>query len=218
MSDALQIIDFIFGALAFAALAYGFYAYYYQRKREERLFRQKSYMENVQFSLNYVDTRDNTLKIRTIMNEAGSSVFLDQYALNKVTKAAGQTTLEDGVVSLKKGEDQAFVTRSIVNALSARYGDTFLRDAMRGDEELGINTAEFAVCLTNEKYEGIKTQQLRVMVIETNLLQKFSDSAFVDKLNYEVPDHDIRSITLSKIAEYFENKSGAVRTMMLGSF
>mmetsp|Transcript_3830 Transcript_3830/g.4404 ORF Transcript_3830/g.4404 Transcript_3830/m.4404 type:complete len:216 (+) Transcript_3830:261-908(+) len=213
--STIDNLDFVFGLLAFLSVVASWILYLVYQYRRNKSFKEKNFKESVQFSLTYVDSKTNTLRIRTLMELPGARVFHNQYALDKVTDAAAGTTLDDAFIKLGKSSDQDFMLVSALNALSSKYSDVFLREAITGDIESG-SSRKFVFGVSNEKYDTMTFYKLRVMVMAEDLVQKFNDPAYVDSLNYEVPYHNIRARTMAQMAGHYAEDNGVCRGMYLG--
>ena len=113
-----------------------------------------------------------TLLLRTLLEESAASVWINDYGVGRVLKAARRTTFENPFLQIEGERDRDLVMIAVLNVLSERFSDAFVAQA------LGIpaTTESFLYGLTWERYGEMKTQKLRVMVIKQSDLQRMFDS------------------------------------------
>lgn len=203
----------VWGAVIAIGLSWvGYGIYRWQRRRE---WRSKTFMRQVNFSLNEV--RDDTLVLRTLIEDTADNVFLSDVAVTRVLSAARGTTKDNPFVAMNDDADHSYMMRAVLNIISTRYSEAYLSRAM-GNE---VETKTFVFGLTCEVTENVITQKLRVMLIEEELLtSQFGPEGTPDELNVVVPTHVDRIKTLKKMAQlYLSNEPSEKRfvsTLELG--
>ena len=164
--------------------------------RKKRQWETRSFLQQVNFSLNLV--REDTLCLRTLAEHTALDVWLSEVAVQEVLAAARRTTLEQPFLSLPNDDDMGYVKRGILNVLSQQFASAFVAEAVGGETERG----EFVLGITCEKYGSVRTQKLRVMVIERSVLEsRFVEGGHPTEVGLEVPQHSDRLTTLRIMAK-----------------
>ena len=127
-------------------------------------WRQQRFTQQVNFALNTLIERDGAriLLLRTLLEDSAANVWLNQFGVNRVLKAARFTTLEDPFLRVTDTQERDVVMIAVLNVLSERFSDAFIARAVG----VPIRTDVFLYGLTWERYEGMKTQKLRVIIIK----------------------------------------------------
>src|SRR5262245_41154752 len=94
----------------------------YFRRRAD--WQKKSFLNQVNFSLNYI--LDRKLCLRTLLEVTATEVWLNDYGIKKVFKAAAQTRADQPFIILDDAEDMGFAKRAVLNVLSERFAEAFL--------------------------------------------------------------------------------------------
>lgn len=152
-----------YGSTIALLLTWGGIAVVYLRKRSDWL--RKSFLGQVNFSLNYVE--NNTLLLRTLMEEPANDVWLNDYGVKQVTRAAEQVTLEQPFLLMEDENDMEFIKRAVLNVLSERFAEAFVARA----QGVPVKSATYIFGITFEKYADLRTRKLRVLLMEENTLK-----------------------------------------------
>ena len=167
--------------------------------RRRRDWAGKRFTEQVNFSLSYLETDDqgrDVLALRTLLELGASSVWLNEYGVRRVQKAAEKTTLERPFLRIRPARDMDLVRHAVLNVLSERFAQVYLARAM-GVE---VRTETFLYGLTWERYGDIKTHKLRVMVVRpADLEALFGPEGRAKDLHVTVESHRWRVATLEKM-------------------
>jgi hypothetical protein len=144
------------------------------RRRIE--WRQRRFTQQVNFSLTIPVERDGsqTLLLRTLLEEGAANVWLNEFGVSRVLKAARLTTREMPFLRITQSNDRDLVMNAVLNVLSERFSDAFVARAVG----LSIKTDIFLFGLTWERYGEMKTQKLRVILIKRTDLQSLFEEGF----------------------------------------
>ncbi|MGE0430797.1 MAG: hypothetical protein AB7K09_06830 [Planctomycetota bacterium] len=186
----------------------GFAWVWYTRRAN---WRAKSFMRQVNVGLNEV--RDEKLLLRTLLEDNALEVWLNEVAVDMVIAAAHRTTREMPFISLPKDDDMAYIQRAVLNVISERYSEVWLARAM-GEP---VKTKNFVFGVTCEKYGEMRTQKLRVMLIEEELLKtRFAPGheAEADALQVLAPSHQDRITTLKTMGRLYASARHEERRML----
>ena len=164
--------------------------------RRRRDWRRNQFTEQVNFSLSYLETDGeghSHLALRTLLELSAANVWLNEYGVRKVRKAAEQTTLEMPFLLIQPRRDMELVRHAVLNVLSERFAQVFLARAIGVD----VRTETFLYGLTWERYGEIKTRKLRVMVVRPSDLEAlFGQDGKAKDLHVAVDSHRGRITTL----------------------
>lgn len=135
----------------------------YFRRRAD--WQRKSFMSQVNFSLNYV--QDRKLCLRTLLETTATEVWLNDYGIKQVFNAAKQTRADQPFIILDDAEDMAFVKRAVLNVLSEKFAESFLA------QPVGVpaRTARFCFAVTFENFADMRTRKIRVLLMEVDSLK-----------------------------------------------
>ncbi|QOV88296.1 hypothetical protein [Humisphaera borealis] len=159
------------------------------RRRAQREWARKEFLERVNFSLNSIT--DNTLRIRTLIEKNTIDVFLNKVATERIVDAASRTDANSALLPLEKN-DRWFMLNAVLNELSEKFADGFLRR----DIGIPVQSATFLVCLTFESAGDLKTRKIRVMIMRKELLAALP----AEPPNFERAHHKTRWTTLTQLA------------------
>jgi hypothetical protein len=134
----------------------------YLRRRAH--WRRKTFLAQVNFSLNYVVGRH--LAMRTLIESPAHEVWLNDYGVHMIFAAAQKTTVEQPFILLRDAADRDFVNRAVLNVLSERFAEAFVASALG----IPVRSGTFLFAITCEKYDKIRTLKLRVLVIQEDAL------------------------------------------------
>jgi hypothetical protein len=164
METLTNILNWIaaHGALLGLILTWAGIALVYFQRRSA--WAQKEFADQVNFSLNYVI--DQTLALRTLLECTVKDVWLNEYGVRLVRAAARLTTAEQPFVMLQEQADREFVNRAVINTLSERFAGTFVAQALGG----AVRSGNFIFAITYERYENMRTQKFRVLLMEERTL------------------------------------------------
>lgn len=177
--------------------------------RRWRAWRRKTFLEQVNFSLNYVE--NGRLSLRTLLEDTAQSVWLNEYGVRLVARAARRATVDQPFVSLPSDEDMAYLKRAVLNVLSEKFAEGFLA------QTLGLPTAKarYVFGVTCEKYGALKTQKLRVILMRTDDLDALFDPArAADPLRLAESSHRDRMATLRKLHELHHHSQPEMRRLV----
>ena len=116
----------------------------------------KQFLTQVNFSLNY--RVGNSLAMRTLLESTAIQVWLNEYGVATVLRAAARTTLEDPFILMKNPADRDFAHRAVLNLLSERFADAFVAAALG----VPVRTGTFLFVVTFERYPVMRTHKVRV--------------------------------------------------------
>jgi len=161
-------------------------------------WQQGRFSQQVNFSLNTLVDEDGacTLLLRTLLEESATQVWINDYGVGRVLRAARRTTVERPFLQIGEARDRDVVMVAVLNVLSERFSDAFVARA------LGIpaRSEVFLYGLTWERYGEMKTQKLRVMVIKRSDLQRmFGDGPQSPKIGIAEESHRPRIGTLRQM-------------------
>ncbi len=166
--------------------------------RRRRNWKRKRFTEQVNFSLNYIE--DGTLMLRTLLEGSAESVWLNKHGVNQVRQAAEKTTIDEPFLRLRSKKDMDYINRAVLNVLSERFSQAFVAKALG----LDVHTDRFVFGVTWEKYGGIRTQKLRVIIIrKDDLLKAFNTDGESERPKVVEPEHDDRIKTLRKMFKLY---------------
>jgi hypothetical protein len=167
--------------------------------RRRRDWAGKRFTEQVNFSLSYLETDDegrDVLALRTLLELGARNVWLNEYGVRKVQKAAEKTTLERPFLRIRPARDMDLVRHAVLNVLSERFAQVYLARAMGAE----VRTEAFLYGRTWERYGDIKTHKLRVMVVRPSDLEAlFGPEGKAKNLHVTVESHRWRITTLEKM-------------------
>jgi hypothetical protein len=96
--------------------------------RRQYDWRHRRFTQQVNFSLTTPVERDGsqTLLLRTLLEEGAANVWLNEYGVSRVLKAARLTTREMPFLRITQGHDRDLVMNAVLNVLSERFSDAFV--------------------------------------------------------------------------------------------
>jgi hypothetical protein len=136
-------------------------------------WRQRRFTEQVNFSLNTLVEANGSrmLLLRTLLEDSAARVWINNYGVGRVLKAARRTTVEKPFLLIAEPRDRDLVMIAVLNVLSERFSDAFVARVLG----MPAKTDTFLYGLTWERYGEMKTQKLRVIVIKRSDLQSMFD-------------------------------------------
>jgi hypothetical protein len=174
--------------LALTATWIGIAIVYYRRRAH---WRRKSFLAQVNFSLNYVVGPH--LAMRTLVEAPANEVWLNEYGVRMIFAAAQKATVEQPFILLRDRADNDFLNRAVLNVLSERFAETFVATALG----VPVRRGTFVFAITCEKYDEIRTLKLRVLLIEEKtLLELFGVENRASRLQINNPIYRARLTTL----------------------
>ena len=168
---------------------------YWGRRRAGREWARKQFVRRLNVSLNSLD--GGVLRIRTLLEKDARDVFLNDVAVDRLVAAASRTTGDDPILPL--GEDSWFLLNAVLNVVSERYSEGFLRR----DMGLASTSRAYVVALTYEREGAMRTQKVRAMVVARDALAAIrpgDDGAPPPMPTLESPNHATRWRTLQQLA------------------
>jgi hypothetical protein len=184
----------------------GFAVVYIKRRAA---WQRKQFLNQVNFSLNYLS--NDTLAMRTLVENKAQDVWLNEYGVNKVFAAAQKTTVENPFIVMDDQTDQDFINRAVLNVLSEKFADAFLATALGAP----VKQADFCFAITFERYTEIRTLKLRVLIIEEAVLARlFGPEGTAEKLQLTTVFYKARMQTLKAMyAMYARDKAAEKKTL-----
>lgn len=177
--------------------------------RRRRDWRRKRFVQQVNFSLNEVV--DGTLLLRTLLEDSAEHVWLNAYGVGRVRKAAERTTVDQPFLRMAWTQDMSYVKRAVVNVLSERLAPVFVARALGAP----VRTGRFVFGITWERYGNIRTQKLRVIIIEREtLLTRFDPSHPAYPPAVASAAHRDRIRTLTRLRELATSKKERLRRLV----
>src|SRR5262249_2731469 len=140
------------------------------------------------------------LVMRTLLETTASKVWLNEYGVSRVFKAAAKTTVDNPFLMMKDPADRDFVNRAVLNTLSERFAEAFVATAL--GEPVVKGPLYFGV--TCEKYEDIRRVKLRVLLVEARALEElFGPEGTAETLEVNNPVYRARLATLRVMYELY---------------
>lgn len=177
-------------------------------------WRRNRFTEQVNFSLSYLETDPEgrrVLRLRTLLEDSARNVWLNEYGVRQVQKAAAATTPEQPFLQTGPGGDPGLVNHAVLNVLAERYSEAPLARAMG----VGVRTARFLFGLTWERYDDLRTHKLRVMVVRPEELEAlFGPGGCSADVAVERESHRRRLQTLETLYRLWRSDDPAERSMI----
>ena len=182
-------------------------------------WRQRRFAQQVNFSLNSLveESGANRLLLRTLLEESAANVWINDYGVGRVLKAARRTTVERPFLQIPEARDRDIVMVAVLNVLSERFSDAFVARV------LGVPSKAdtFLFGLTWERYGEMRTQKLRVMVIkQSDLARMFEGGEDPIELRVAADSHRPRIDTLRQMYTLWSSpdadERGAIGEVELG--
>jgi hypothetical protein len=182
--------------------------------RRRRDWRRKRFTEQVNFSLNTVETDpDGTarLVIRTLLEDSATHVWLNDYGVRQVQRAAERTTEQRPFLEIRPRKDMELVKHAVLNVLAERYSEAFLARAI-GVE---VRAERFLYGITWERYGRMYTQKLRVMVIRPADLERLcGEGGMGRRIRVAAESHRDRIATLERMHALHTSPDEEQRAML----
>jgi hypothetical protein len=200
---ALTLSDFASGFLdklptlaagAVISIASFFIGRWWGRWRASREWRKKEFFNRIIVSLNIF--ADGYLKIRTVPEESLETVFLNRVAIDKVLKAAKNTTLENPLLPIDK-TDRWYILNFVLNEVA----EHFATGQLKQDAGVPVTSIRYALFLTCEHVGDERIRKVRALMLKEEHLKVFPYPDTIPKL--ENPWHEDRIKTLRKAAETY---------------
>lgn len=181
--------------------------------RRQYDWRRRRFTQQVNFSLTIPVERDGsaTLLLRTLLEDSATHVWLNQFGVSRVLRAARLTTLEMPFLRIAQLRDRDLVMNAVLNVLSERFSDAFVARAVG----VPIKTDVFLFGLTWERYGEMKTQKLRVILIRRADLEGLFDGRSGEReIGVTQDSHRPRIETLRRMFELWTSSDQADRDMI----
>ena len=166
--------------------------WYFGKRRESQKWRNRDFLDRLNVSLNTIE--ENELRIRTLLEAAGETVFLNKAATAQLKIYAAKTSPGKPIIPVPAA-DRWYYLNAVLNEISERFAEGLLW----ADNGLPVIKQKYLVCLTREAEGDVRTQKIRAMMIRKDLLQNLPRE--VPRL--EKPHHRTRWQTLQVMAETF---------------
>ena len=167
-------------------------------------WRLRRFTQQVNFSLNTVVEAEGsrTLLLRTLLEDSAAQVWINDYGVGRVLKAARRTTVENPFLQIPEARDRDLVMIAVLNVLSERFSDAFVAQVLG----MPTTTDTFLFGLTWERYGEMKTQKLRVMVIKRSDLESmFDDRIDSREIHVTEESHRPRINTLRRMYDLWNS-------------
>jgi hypothetical protein len=184
MNLLVQIWERIYPHLSMVGLVLTWLGIVLVYLRRRTAWKQKSFLNQVNFSLNYIE--DGQLCLRTLLELSATEVWLNDYGIKKVFNAAAQTRPDQPFIHLDDKEDMDFIKRAVLNVLSEKFAEAFLARSMN----LPVRLAKYCFAITFENFPDMRTRKIRVLLMETETLKRLSDPQEKDFTVAEVRHQD----------------------------
>jgi len=146
-----------------SAAAFTAVGWLFGRWRAARSWKNREFFNRLNISLNSI--QDGRLLIRTILEKTCEEILLNKVAVERLIKAAQQTTKDNPFVPMSK-EDRWFYLNAVLNELSENFAEgLFRREAGQPHQAV-----RYLICLTNECDGEVRTRKVRAMVIRKETL------------------------------------------------
>lgn len=183
--------------------------------RRRRDWRLKQFARQVNFSLTYLESDPSSgqdrLTLRTLLELKAADVWLNEYGVRKVQRAAARTTLAEPFLRIEPSTDMELVKHAVLNVLSERYSDAFVAQAVG----LEVRMQAFLFGLTWERYGEIKTHKLRVIVVRRSDLELlFGPQQKAKHLSFATESHRFRLSTLEQMYYLHSASDPALRAVL----
>jgi len=181
--------------------------------RRQYDWRHRRFTQQVNFSLTTPVERDGAeiLLLRTLLEESAANVWLNEFGVSRVLKAARLTTREMPFLRIVQRHDRDLVMNAVLNVLSERFSDAFVARAVG----VPIKTDSFLFGLTWERYGEMKTQKLRVILIKrTDLQSLFDEGSGKREIGVIEASHRPRIETLRRMFELWSSSNQEDRDMI----
>jgi hypothetical protein len=161
----------------------------------------KQFLTQVNFSLNY--RVGNSLTMRTLLEAPAIRVWLNEYGVATVLRAAARTTVADPFILMKKPADRDFAHRAVLNLLSERFADAYVAASLG----VPVRTATFLFAVTFERFAVMRTQKVRVILAEELFLRAlFGPADGAATLEIRNPIYQARLQTLRLLHSLLEKE------------
>jgi hypothetical protein len=166
-----------------------------QRRRDWASHR---FSERVNFSLNLLEddaAGGRRLLLRTLLEDSAANVWLNEYGVMLVQRAAQGTTIERPFLRIEPRRDLELVKHAVLNVLSERFSDAFVAQGLG----LPVARGRFLFGITWERYGDMRTQKLRVLLISPVLLAELFGGPSEPELRLSAESHRNRIATLREM-------------------
>jgi hypothetical protein len=166
------------------------------RRRSD--WRRRRFDEQVNFSLNYLETQPDgseCLLLRTLLEDSARRVWLNEWGVRCVQRAAQLTDREHPFLAIDSDRDRDQILRGVLNVLAERFAETYLARSLG----LPVQSDRFLFGLTWERYGDVHSHKFRVMVIRPRDLEHLFESGAVERVRFERASHEPRLETLREL-------------------
>lgn len=191
--------ELLVGAIVGLVTAVASFAFgrYWGRYKAQQTWKSKEFLNRIIVSLNSFS--DETLRIRTIMEDSLDTVFLNQIAIEKVLNAAKNCSPGQPIMPIEQA-DRWYLLNFVLNAIA----EHFVEGHIKKDAGLPVTTIRYAVFLTAEMEKEMRIRKVRAMLIREELLREFPYKETMPTL--ENPWHDQRIRTLRIAVELYQRE------------
>jgi len=167
-----SVVNFVKANGAILAVAVSWLGFYWLAYRRRNAWESRNFRDQIVFSINYVV--EGKIEMRTLREVAAREVWLNEYGVEQVLKAAELTTLTQPFVVLKDPKDQYFVHQAVMNAISEQFAEGFLAYSMG----LPVLMQTYYFAVTFERDVDMRSLKLRVLIVRREDLEThFNDQS-----------------------------------------
>mgnify|MGYP006969376905 CR=1 FL=1 len=168
--------------------------WYFGKRRAQASWAKKEFLDRLNISLNIIE--DGKLLIRTMLEKRCEEVFLNRVAVDRVLRAAKETTAENPLLPLPK-DDYWYYLNAVLNEIAEKFS----AGQLKRDMGASVERVMYVICLTCECAGPMKTRKVRAMMIRKSLLEKLPE----EQPQIESPHHVTRWDTLKKLAAAYKS-------------
>ncbi len=179
----------------------------YIRRRQQ--WRRKTFMRQVNFSLNYVDGQ--TLMLRTLLEDTALRVWLNEYGVGLVVAAAAKTTEAQPFIPIDSESDLNYIQRAVLNVLSEKFASVYVARSLGAP----VKMEEYLFGITCEKYGRMRTQKIRVIIIRERDLKSLFATDRAAEIKFVSTVHEDRFKTL-KVMYWLHANNDESKSRMIG--
>lgn len=184
LQDNWPEIVWIVGAAGIASYLAGF--------RARSRWRKRDFLDRLNVSLS--SFQDGKLRIRTLLEMDGESIFLNRIAAQRVVAYARETTEENPILPIPESDCWQYL-----NAVLNEISEQFSQGQLKRDMGLPVDVAEYLICLTCERAGPVRTQKVRAMVVRKEVLLSLPE----EEPQYESENHRTRWQTLCFMKQHY---------------
>lgn len=167
------------------------------------LYRKKRFLDHITYSLNYFEEGTKGKKkliLRTLQVLPKEDLLPSNFLFKlKMFKAIRNCSEEDPFIKMDQ-KAMNILMPAIINGISSLFGADILQN------QKGHPQKQFLLAVTCEKYGDIKSQKIRVMIIDPKELDGMSFKDTLRDYTFEDPSHKDRIRTLLVMKLHRQNQ------------